>query len=69
MRFITAIVASTFILAGAAAAQNQAPTTPKENPRVEQNERNKTKDNVENQNEQDIKAKEQAPAPTNKRTN
>jgi hypothetical protein len=61
MRFITALAATTFILAGAATAQTVAPTTPKENPRVEQNERNKNKGNVENTNENDIKAKEQAP--------
>jgi hypothetical protein len=61
MRFITALAATTFILAGAATAQTVAPTTPKENPRVEQNERNKNKGNPENINEQDIKAKEQAP--------
>lgn len=61
MRFITAVVASTFMLGGIAAAQTTTPTAPKDNPRVEQNEKMKNKGNIENQNEQDTKAKEQAP--------
>lgn len=62
MRIITAIVATSFALGGAAYAQtNTVPTAPKDNPRVEQNEKDKQKGNVENQNQQDIKAKEQAP--------
>ena len=65
MRFISAIAAASFILAGAtaASAQTTAPTAPKDNPRVEQQEKDKQKGNVENQNPQDTKAKEQAPAP------
>lgn len=49
-----------------AAAQTQQPTQPvpqKESPKVEQMEKDKTKGNVENQNPNDVKAKEQAPAP------
>lgn len=48
-----------------AAAQTQ-PTQPvpqKESPKVEQIEKDKSKGNVENQNPNDVKAKEQAPAP------
>jgi hypothetical protein len=63
MRIITAIVASTFLIAGAASAQTTTPTTPKDNPRIEQIEKDKNKGNTENQNQQDIKAKEQTPAP------
>ena len=68
MRKIALIAATAFFATvGIASAQQTVPTTPKNNPSIEQNEKNKNKGNVENQNEQDTKAKEQAPAP--KRTN
>ncbi len=60
------LIGTTAVLfsAGIALAQSSQPTQPvpqKDNPRVEQNEKNKNSGNVENQNQQDIKAKEQAP--------
>ena len=63
------VIASAAVLFGTlsiAAAQTQQPTQPvpqKENPKVEQIEKDKSKGNTENQNQNDIKAKEQAPAP------
>lgn len=65
MRIVTAIAVATFALVGAASAQQTVPTAPKNNPKVEQQEKMKNKGNIENQNEQDTKAKEQAPK-TNK---
>ena len=68
MRIIAAIAASSLVLVTAASAvERTAPTTPKNNPSIEQSEKNKNKGNIENQNEQDTKAKEQAPV--QKRTN
>ncbi len=57
------IMTSSFAL-----AQSTQPTQPvpqKENPKVEQIEKDKTKGNVENQNQNDVKAKEQAPVKKN----
>jgi hypothetical protein len=51
-----------------AAAQTTQPTQPvpqKESPKVEKMEMDKSKGNTENQNQNDIKAKEQAPKKTN----
>lgn len=68
MRKIALITAATlFATAGIAAAQTQ-PTQPvdqKSSPKVEMQEKDKSKGNTENVNPNDTKAKEQAPAPKN----
>jgi hypothetical protein len=68
MRKLAIITAATlFAATGIAAAQTQ-PTQPvpqKDSPKVEQMEKDKNKGNVENQNPNDVKAKEQAPKKTN----
>jgi hypothetical protein len=60
-----AIAATTLLMTSAfALAQSNQPTQPvpqKDNPKVEQDVKNKNKGNVENQNPNDTKAKEQAP--------
>jgi len=63
------LIATTAILFTTAAfAQSTQPTQPvpqKSNPAVEKQEMDKSKGNTENQNPNDVKAKEQAPKKTN----
>jgi hypothetical protein len=62
MRRIIIAAAAIAFTSGAAFAQSPTqPPLPKENPQVEKQEQDKTKGNVENQNPNDTKAKEQAP--------
>jgi hypothetical protein len=68
MRKFALTTTALIMTSGFALAQSTQPTQPvpqKENPKVEQIEKDKTKGNVENQNQNDVKAKEQAPVKKN----